>query len=104
MARSTRTSLARLDFVLPRRSARCPRERRAPELLPERFDGLPKDVLEACFGGGTPEHAGLTLTTTPTNQEALEVNSVRLAPRHKPPGARRDQLSNLLRVWHLAEK
>jgi len=43
---------------------------------PEGFVGEPKDILEASFNGAPYEQTGLTLTTTQTNEEAVEVNSV----------------------------
>jgi YVTN family beta-propeller protein len=43
---------------------------------PENFVGEPKDILEESFNGGRFEQTGLTLTTTQTNEEAVEVNSV----------------------------
>ncbi len=43
---------------------------------PEGFVGAPKDILEASFAGKPFEQAGLTLTTTQTNEEKIEVNSV----------------------------
>ena len=43
---------------------------------PESFVGESKDVLEASFNGAPFEQAGLTLTTTQTNEEEVEVNSV----------------------------
>jgi hypothetical protein len=42
---------------------------------PESFVGEPKDVLEASLDGGSFEQAGLTLETTQTNEERVEVNS-----------------------------
>ncbi len=44
--------------------------------IPEHFVGEPKDILEASFNGGGFKQTGLTLTTTQTNEEAVEVNSV----------------------------
>ncbi len=43
---------------------------------PESFVGGPKDILEESFKGGGFNRPGLTLTTTQTNEEAVEVNSV----------------------------
>jgi YVTN family beta-propeller protein len=43
---------------------------------PENFVGEPKDILEESFNGGAFQQTGLTLTTTQTNEEAVEVNSV----------------------------
>jgi hypothetical protein len=43
---------------------------------PESFVGEPTSVLTGTFGEGTPEQAGLTLTTMHLNEEKLEVNSV----------------------------
>jgi YVTN family beta-propeller protein len=43
---------------------------------PENFVGEPKDILEESFNGGGLEQTGLTLTTTQTNEEAVEVNPV----------------------------
>jgi YVTN family beta-propeller protein len=43
---------------------------------PENFVGEPKDILEESFNGGGFEQMGLTLTTTQTNEEPVEVNSV----------------------------
>jgi len=43
---------------------------------PESFVGELKDVLEVSFSGAPFEQAGLTLTATQTNEEAVEVNSV----------------------------
>jgi hypothetical protein len=42
---------------------------------PENFVDLPKDVLEASFGGGAYEQAGLTLLSTQTSGEALEIDT-----------------------------
>ena len=42
----------------------------------ESFVGEPKDILEASFNGEPFEQTGLTLTTTQTNEEQVEVNSV----------------------------
>jgi hypothetical protein len=42
---------------------------------PEEFQELPKDVLEASFGGATFEQTGLTVTLTQTNEEEVEVNA-----------------------------
>ncbi len=41
---------------------------------PEHFDEEPDDVLEASFGGPF-EQTGLTITTTQTNEEEVEVNA-----------------------------
>ena len=43
---------------------------------PEAFAGAAKDVLEASFSPGPFEQAGLTLSATQTNAEAVEVNAV----------------------------
>ena len=43
---------------------------------PESFVGEPKDVLEESVNAEPFEQAGLTLTATQTNEEAVEVNSV----------------------------
>jgi hypothetical protein len=43
---------------------------------PESFAGEPKEILEASFNAKPFEQAGLSLTTTQTDEEALEVNSV----------------------------
>jgi FG-GAP repeat len=43
---------------------------------PENFVGGPKDTLEESVNGGSFEQTGLTLTTTQTNEEKVEVNSV----------------------------
>ena len=43
---------------------------------PEGFVGGATDVLEASFGGGPFEQAGLTLLSTQTNEEPLEINPV----------------------------
>jgi hypothetical protein len=43
---------------------------------PENFVGELEDILEESFNGRGFEQAGLTLTTTQTNEEAVEVNSV----------------------------
>jgi len=43
---------------------------------PENFVGEPKDILEESFNGGGFEQTGLTLTTTQTNEEKVEINSV----------------------------
>jgi len=43
---------------------------------PESFVGEPKDVLEASVSGGPFEQIGLTLTTTQTDEEPVEINSV----------------------------
>jgi hypothetical protein len=43
---------------------------------PERFLGEPAAILEASFGGGTFERAGLALVATQLNSEAVETNSV----------------------------
>lgn len=42
---------------------------------PERFEGEPKDVLEASIAGEAFEQAGLTVTSTQTNEEEVEVNT-----------------------------
>ena len=41
---------------------------------PEHFDEEPNDVLETSFGGPF-EQTGLTITTTQTNEEEVEVNT-----------------------------
>ncbi len=43
---------------------------------PENFVGEPKDILEESLNGGGFGQTGLTLTTTQTNEEAVEVNPV----------------------------
>ncbi len=43
---------------------------------PQSFVKEPKDILEASLNGGPFEQIGLTLTTTQTNEEEVEVNSV----------------------------
>jgi hypothetical protein len=43
---------------------------------PEKFEGLPKDVLETEFGEAAAEQSGLKLTTKQTNEEKIEINSV----------------------------
>jgi hypothetical protein len=42
----------------------------------EHFEGEPNDILEASFRGGAYEQSGQTITTTLTNEEALELNAV----------------------------
>ncbi len=42
---------------------------------PEAFEGLPKDVLEASFAGGSFEQQGLKLVTVQTDEAAIEINS-----------------------------
>jgi hypothetical protein len=44
---------------------------------PEKFEGLPKDVLEENINGGSFEQAGLLLTTIQTNEEQLELRVCR---------------------------
>ena len=51
------------------------RERKGKQ-QPESFVGGSRDVLEASFDNGAPEQVGLTLTSTQTSKEAVEVNSV----------------------------
>jgi len=41
---------------------------------PERFEGGPREVLEAKFGAGAFEQTGLALTITATREEPLEIN------------------------------
>ena len=43
---------------------------------PEKFDGLPKDVLETSFGDAAFEQSGLKLTTIQTSEEKIEINTV----------------------------
>jgi hypothetical protein len=43
---------------------------------PTRFEGGEEDVLLTKLGEGAPEHSGLTLTLSQTNEEKVEVNSV----------------------------
>ena len=43
---------------------------------PESFVGEPKDILEESFNGAALEQTGLTLSTTQSNEEEVEVNSV----------------------------
>jgi hypothetical protein len=43
---------------------------------PEKFEGLPKDVLETSFAGGGSEQTGLKVILSKTNEEGIEVNSV----------------------------
>jgi hypothetical protein len=43
---------------------------------PESVEGGEKDVLLSSLDAGTPEQAGLTLTTTEKNEEELEINAV----------------------------
>jgi len=43
---------------------------------PEKFEGLPKDVLETSFAEAAYEQSGLTLATVQTNEEKIEINSV----------------------------
>ncbi|HYM54241.1 MAG TPA: hypothetical protein VES97_02680, partial [Solirubrobacteraceae bacterium] len=43
---------------------------------PEKFEGLPADVLESSIAGGANEQSGLTLRGLLTNEEKIEVNTV----------------------------
>jgi hypothetical protein len=43
---------------------------------PEKFEGLPKDVLETSFGEAAFEQSGLKLTTVQANEEKIEINTV----------------------------
>ncbi|HEV7678619.1 MAG TPA: hypothetical protein VGQ42_08625 [Candidatus Dormibacteraeota bacterium] len=43
---------------------------------PEKFEGLPADVLESTSAGGSPVQAGLGLLTRLTNDEKIEVSSI----------------------------
>jgi hypothetical protein len=43
---------------------------------PEKFEGLPKDVLGTSFAGGGSEQTGLKVILNKTNEEGIEVNSV----------------------------
>jgi hypothetical protein len=43
---------------------------------PEAFEGEPKDILESSFSGGAFEQSRLTLTTTLTSEEDVEINAV----------------------------
>jgi hypothetical protein len=43
---------------------------------PEKFEGLPKDVLETSFGEAAFDQSGLKLTTIQTSEEKIEINSV----------------------------
>jgi hypothetical protein len=43
---------------------------------PEKFEGLPKDVLETSFGEAAFEQSALKLVTVQTNEEKIEINSV----------------------------
>jgi hypothetical protein len=43
---------------------------------PEKFEGLPKDVLETAFGEAPFEQSALKLVTVQTNEEKIEINSV----------------------------
>jgi len=43
---------------------------------PEKFEGLPKDVLETSFGEAPFDQSGLKLTTIQTNEEKIEINTV----------------------------
>jgi IPT/TIG domain len=49
---------------------------KAGKQKPEAFEGLPKDVIESSLGGAAFEQSGWSLTTTLTNAEKVEVNSV----------------------------
>jgi len=40
----------------------------------ERFEGEPREALEASFGGGPFEQAGLSLSVTQTSAEPIEIN------------------------------
>jgi hypothetical protein len=43
---------------------------------PEKFEGLPKDVLETSFGEAAFDQSGLKLTTIQTSEEKIEINTV----------------------------
>jgi len=43
---------------------------------PEKFEGLPKDVLETSIGEAAFVQSGLKLTTIQANEEKIEINSV----------------------------
>ena len=43
---------------------------------PESFVDEPNDILEESFNGAAFEQTGLTLASTQTNEEEVEVNSV----------------------------
>jgi hypothetical protein len=43
---------------------------------PEKFEGLPRDVLETSFGEAAFEQSALKLVTVQTNEEKIEINSV----------------------------
>ena len=43
---------------------------------PEKFEGEPPAILETSISGAPFEQSGQTITTTQTNEEALEVNAV----------------------------
>jgi hypothetical protein len=52
---------------------------------PEKFEGEAADVLEASFGGGAYEQAGLTVNVTQYSEEEVEVKEGLhpLSPRHE---------------------
>jgi hypothetical protein len=43
---------------------------------PDKFEGLPKDVLETSFGEAAFEQSGLKLTEIQANEEKIEINTV----------------------------
>jgi hypothetical protein len=43
---------------------------------PEKFEGMPKDVLEVSFGEAAFEQSALKLTTIQANEEKIEINTV----------------------------
>ena len=49
---------------------------KAGKQKPEAFEGLPRDVIERSLGGAEFEQSGWSLTTTLTNTEKVEVNTV----------------------------
>ena len=43
---------------------------------PQKFQGMPADVLMLAVGEGAPVQAGLTLTTVQSNEEKIEASTV----------------------------
>jgi hypothetical protein len=43
---------------------------------PEKFEGMPTDVLESSVSGGAPEQSGLSLRGLLSNEEKIEANTV----------------------------
>jgi hypothetical protein len=43
---------------------------------PDRFEGMPQDVLETSFGEAPLEQSGVKLTTIQTNEEKIEISTV----------------------------